>query len=403
VAFQTSPAGTRRLELILILGALTTFGAMSIDMYLPALPSIARDFHTTIGAAENTMATFFLGFAVGQLFFGPLADRFGRKPPLLFGLIFYLAMCAACALSTSVEMLMVARFFQAVGACAGGVVARACVRDIFGPEETPRVFAYMLLVLSVAPLFAPFLGGYLLIWASWRAIFWFQFGIGALATIATALRLPETHGGAHRRLHPFIIAADYMRILHDPGFTAYALAGAVSNASLYAYLTGSSHIFIDMYHVAPQNFGWFFAFNAIGLIGMAQVAARLVHGRLPEGVMLKGQIAQVIAGAILIAISLTGWGGVYGLGASLFLFLSCNGSINPMSAGAAMRHYAVNAGMASAMLGTLMFAIGFVVSLLMGLIPAATPLVLACMMSACAVVALVIHLLMRPSGAAQPQ
>ena len=117
--------GARRVELIVILGALTTFGAMSIDMYLPALPAIAHDFHTTIGAAENTMATFFLGFAVGQLFFGPTADRFGRKPPLMFGLIFYLLMCAVCALSTSVEMLMVARFFQAVGACAGGVVARA--------------------------------------------------------------------------------------------------------------------------------------------------------------------------------------------------------------------------------------------------------------------------------------
>jgi DHA1 family bicyclomycin/chloramphenicol resistance-like MFS transporter len=403
VAFQTSPTGTRRLELILILGALTTFGAMSIDMYLPALPSIAHDFHATIGAAENTMATFFLGFAVGQLFFGPMADRFGRKPPLMVGLIFYLAMSAACALSSSVEMLMVARFFQAVGACAGGVVARACVRDIFGPEETPRVFAYMLLVLSVAPLFAPFLGGYLLIWASWRAIFWFQFGIGALATLATALRLPETHGGAHRRLHPFIIGVDYLRILRDRGFTAYALAGAVSNASLYAYLTGSSHVFIDMYHVAPQNFGWFFAFNAVGLIGMAQVAARLVHGRLPEGVMLKGQIAQVIAGAVLIAISFTGWGGVYGLGAALFLFLSCNGAINPMSAGASMRHYAVNAGMASAMLGTLMFTVGFVVSLLMGAIPAATPLVMACTMAACAVVALGVHLLVRPPATEQPQ
>ncbi len=401
MAFQKSPTGTRRFELIVLLGALTTFGAMSIDMYLPALPSIARDFHVAIGASENTMATFFLGFAVGQLFFGPMADRFGRKSPLLFGLIFYLAMCAACALSTSVEMLMVARFFQAFGACAGGVVARACVRDIFGPEETPRVFAYMLLVLSVAPLLAPFLGGYLLIWASWRAIFWFQFGLGTLATIATALRLPETHGGSHRRLHPGIILADYLRILRDRGFTAYALGGAVSNASLYAYLTGSPHVFIDMFHIAPQNFGFFFAFNAIGLIGMAQVAARLVHGRLPESVMLKAQFVHIVAGAILVANSFTSWGGIYGFGASLFLFLSCNGAINPMSAGASMRHYAVNAGMASAMLGTLIFAVGFAISILMGVIPATTPLVLACIMAACAVAGLGIHLLLRPP--AQPQ
>jgi DHA1 family bicyclomycin/chloramphenicol resistance-like MFS transporter len=390
--------GRRRIEVIILLGALTTFGAMSIDMYLPALPAIARDFGTTIGQAENTMTTFFLGFSVGQAFFGPIADRFGRKAPLMFGLVFYLAMCGACAVSASVEMLMVARFFQAVGACAGGVIARACVRDIFGPSETPRVFAYMTLVLSVAPLFAPFLGGYLLIWASWRAIFWFQFGIGAFATIATALRLHETHGGAHRRLHPFHIMVDYVRIARDPGFIAYALSGAVSNASLYAYLTGSPHIFIDMFHIPPQDFGWFFAFNAVGLIGVAQIAARLAHRHLPERIMLTAQIVHVFAAAFLLLMAWTGWGGVYGLGGALFLFLSCNGAINPMSAGASMRDYAVNAGMASALLGTLLFTCGFVASLLMGAIPTTTPLVLASVMAVCAAAGLAIHLALRPRG-----
>jgi DHA1 family bicyclomycin/chloramphenicol resistance-like MFS transporter len=389
----------RRTELIVILGALTTFGAMSIDMYLPALPAIARDFHIGIGDAENTMSTFFLGFAAGQAFFGPMADRFGRRPPLFFGLAFYLLMCVGCALAANVDMLLVARFFQAVGACAGGVIARACVRDIFGPEETPRIYAYMSLVLSVAPLFAPFLGGYLLIWASWRAIFWFQFAIGTVAAIATAMRLPETHGGMARRLHPFVIVSDYARILRDRNFIAYALAGAASNASLYAYLTGSSHVFIDMFHVAPQNFGWFFAINAIGLIGMSQIAARLAHKHLPERIMLTAQIVHVIAGLVLAAISWSRLGGVYGLGAALFLFLSCNGAINPMSAGTAMRHYAVNAGMASALLGTLMFVAGFAVSLLMGAIPASTPFALGCTMALCAAAGLAIHLTLRP----QPQ
>jgi DHA1 family bicyclomycin/chloramphenicol resistance-like MFS transporter len=238
----------------------------------------------------------------------------------------------------------------------------------------------------------------LLIWASCRAIFWFQFGIGAVAALATALRLHETHGGAYRRLHPFFVAADYLRIMRDRSFIAYALAGAASNASLYAYLTGSPHVFIDMFHVAPQNFGWFFALNAVGLIGMAQIAARLAHKHLPERIMLTGQIAHVGAGILLFAISLTGLGGVYGLGAALFLFLSCNGAINPMSAGTAMRHYAVNAGMASALLGTLMFVAGFAVSFLMGAIAAATPAVLGAVMAACAITGLGIHLLLRPRG-----
>ena len=396
-AGQLTPA--RRVELIVVLGALTAFGALSIDMYLPALPSIARDFHVPIGSAEATLASFFLGFAAGQAFFGPMADRFGRKPPLYAGLLLYLAMCAACALSTSVEMLMVARFFQAVGACAGGVVARACVRDLFGPNETPRIFAYMMLVLGVAPLVAPFLGGYFLIWASWRAIFWFQFLFGGAVALAVAIRLPETHGGAHRGLHPFVIIADYVRIMRDRRFIAYALSASVSNASLYAYLTGSAHVFIDIFHIAPQNFGFFFAINAIGLIGTAQIAARLVHGRLPEAIMLNGQLAHTAAGMLLVAVSLSGVGGVYGMGAALFVFLSFNGAINPMGTGAAMRHYAVNAGMASALLGSLNFVVGFGISLAMGAFNATTPVPLAVLMAVCALGGLVLHLALRPQDA----
>ena len=397
-ASQLAP--TRRLELIIVLGALTAFGALSIDMYLPALPAIARDFGVPIGSAEHTLASFFLGFAAGQAFFGPMADRFGRKPPLYAGLLVYLVMCAACALSTSVEMLMVARFFQAVGACAGGVVARACVRDIFGPEETPRVFAYMMLVLAVAPLIAPFLGGYFLLWASWRAIFWFQFAFGGLAAIAVALRLPETHGGAHRPLHPFVIVADYARIVRDRRFIAYALSAAVSNASLYAYLTGSAHVFIDIFHIAPEHFGWFFGANAIGLIGTAQIAARLVHGRLPETIMLRAQVVHLLTAAVLVLVSLTMLGGVYGVGIALFIFLSCNGAISPMGTGAAMRHYGINAGMASALLGSLQFALGFAVSLIMGAFNAATPLPLAAVMAGCAIAGLLLHLILRPQDAA---
>jgi DHA1 family bicyclomycin/chloramphenicol resistance-like MFS transporter len=395
-SLKASPTGVRRLELILLLGALTAFGALSIDMYLPALPTIAREFGVPIGAAEHTLTSFFLGFAGGQAVFGPLADRFGRKPPLYAGLAVYSAMCLFCALSTSVDMLIVARAFQAIGACAGGVIARACVRDIFGPEETPRIFAYMMLVLSVAPLIAPFLGGYFLVWASWRAIFWFQFAVGSVVAVAIAIRLPETHGGAHRPLHPAIIIADYVRIARNRDFIAYALSGAVSNASLYAYLTGAAHVFIDIYHVAPQHFGFFFAANAIGLIGTAQVAARLVRGRLPEHVLLRAQGLHVVAGGVLIAVALTGIGGVYGIGAALFLFMSMNGAIGPMSTGAAMRPYAVNAGMASALLGSLQFAAGFATSLVMGAFNAPTPLPLAALMAASAVAGLLLHLLLRP-------
>jgi DHA1 family bicyclomycin/chloramphenicol resistance-like MFS transporter len=394
--FRQTLTPRRRVEIIIMLGALTAFGALSIDMYLPALPSIARDFDVPIGRAEYTLSAFFLGFALGQGFFGPLADRFGRKPPLYAGLILYVLMCAVCALSVNPEMLTAARFFQAVGACAGGVVARACVRDIFGPDEAPRIFAYMMLVLAVAPLLAPFLGGYLLVWASWHAIFWFQCAIGLAVAIAISIRLPETHGGAHRPLHPAIILVDYARIARDRSFIAYALAGSVSNAALYAYLTGSPHVFIDLYHIKPENFGWFFGANAFGLIGTAQIAARLSRGRSPESVMLAAQIAQVACGVLLAIVVVTGVGGVYGLGASLFLFMSTNGAIGPMSAGAAMRHYAVNAGMASALLGSLNFVCGFVASIVMGSFTPATALPLAAIMLVSAALGLAVHLGLRP-------
>jgi DHA1 family bicyclomycin/chloramphenicol resistance-like MFS transporter len=389
-------AGGRRVELIIMLGALTAFAALSIDMYLPALPAIARDFHVPIGAAERTLSAFFLGFAFGQAFFGPLADRFGRKPPLYAGLAIYVLMCVACASTHSADMLMVARFFQAIGACAGGVVARACVRDLFGPEEAPRIFAYMMLVLGVAPLIAPFLGGYLLIWANWRAIFWTQAATGAIAAIAIMLRLPETHGGAHRTLHPFKILRDYSYIAGDRRFIAYALAGAISNASMFAYITGSPHVFIDLFHVQAQNFGWFFGSIAAGLITMAQISARLLKRAVAEHVMLIAQVAQSAAGALLVLIAYLGLGGMIGLGLALFAFVALNGAIMPMATGVAMRHYAVNAGMASALLGTLQFGAATISSLVMGAVPAHTPVPMAAIMAGCALAGLALHVLVRP-------
>ena len=392
-------SGRRRVELIVILGALTTFGALSIDMYLPALPSIARDFHAPIGSAERTLSAFFLGFAFGQAFFGPLADRFGRKPPLYAGLALYVLMCVACASAHSADMLMAARFFQAIGACAGGVVARACVRDLFGPEEAPRIFAYMMLVLAVAPLIAPFLGGYLLIWASWRAIFWIQAAIGAIAAIAIMLRLPETHGGAHRTLHPFKILRDYFYIAQDRRFIAYALAGAIGNAAMFAYITGSPHVFIDLFHVQAQNFGWFFGSNAAGLIATAQVSARLLRRASAERVMLSAQIAQVLTGAALVLIAASGFGGIVGLALALFVFVALNGAIMPMATGVSMRHFGLNAGMASALLGTLQFGAATISSLAMGAFSPHTPVPMAAIMAGCAVAGLALHVLLRPRAA----
>ena len=393
-AFAAAPRW-RHWELIAILGMLTAFGSVSIDMYLPAMPAIARDLHVPTHEIADTMASFFLGFALGQALFGPIADRFGRKPPLYAGIFLYIAACAACATTHSAGVLIGARLVQALAACAGGVVSRASVRDLFTAAEMPRVFAAIMLVFGVAPLVAPFVGGYLLVWFGWRAIFWTQAAFGALALVAVFFRLEESHGGAHRPLHPVAIVRDYALLLKDRRFIGYVLPASLSNGAMFAYLTGSSHVYIDVFHVPPQHFGWFFGANAMGLIGAAQLPARLM-GRVDGAkIFLGAQSAQMLVGLALLATALLG-GGLWIVTALLFLFVSLNGVIMPTATALAMRHFALNAGMASALLGTLPFAAGVVVAGILGALPAANVVPMASVMAGCGAAALLSRLLLSP-------
>jgi len=385
----------RHWELILILAMLTAFGSVSIDMYLPAMSAIARDLRVEPHVIANTMASFFLGFALGQAIFGPIADRFGRKPPLYAGIVIYIAACAACALTTSAAVLTVARLVQALAACAGGVTSRAAVRDLFSPAEMPRIFAAIMLVFGVAPMVAPFIGGYLLVWFGWRAIFWAQAAFGALALVAVFFRLEESHGGAHRPLHPFIIFRDYAVLLRDRRFIGYALPAALSNGGMFAYLTGSSHVFIDIFHVPPQHFGWFFGINALGLILAAQLPARLIGRFDGARLFLGAQSAQMVVGLVLVATAFLG-GGLWVTAPLLFLFVSLNGAIMPTASALAMRHFARNAGMASALLGTLPFGMGVVAAAILGKLPATTPLPMTGVMAGCTVVAVLASTFLAP-------
>ncbi|HYW03775.1 MAG TPA: multidrug effflux MFS transporter [Gammaproteobacteria bacterium] len=388
--------GARRIETIAILGALMAFAPLSNDMYLPALPAIARDFQSSIGAIEHTVAAGLLGLCLGQSVFGPLTDRFGRRAPLYGGLVLFAAASAACALCQGAGWLTGLRFVQAVGACACVVIARACVRDLFPPDEGARIFSYTMLVLGMAPLLAPLIGGYLLVSFGWQSIFVLQCAIGGLVLGAVYIRLPAAHGGSARAMHPLQILRDYRAILADRRFLAFSLAGGISNAGMFAYITGSPHVFIDLFHVPAQDFGWFFGANALGIVVFSQLNARLLRRRRTRRVLLTAQLFQSAFGVLLLAVSAGGFGGVWGIELGLFGYVALTGAVMPSAIGLALRSFGSSAGMAAALFGTLQFAAATIASVIVGVLPSGSALPMSAVVAGSGTLALLLHVVLSP-------
>ncbi|GAB4183480.1 MAG: multidrug effflux MFS transporter [Thalassobaculales bacterium] len=344
------------LRLTLVLGALTAFAPMSVDMYLPSLPDLTRVFATDAASVQLTLSAFLAGLALGQLGWGPLSDRFGRRRPLAAGLAVYIAASAACALATSIEMLIVGRLVQGLGGCAGPVIARAIVRDLHGPVEAARMFSLLMLVMGVAPILAPLAGGVVLELADWSVIFWILALFGAACLAASRLVLAETApprppGGSS-------VASGYWRLLRDPAVMGHMLSGTVSQAGMFTYIASSPSLFIETYGVAPGNFGWLFGMNAAGLIAASQLNRRLVSRIAPAVVLRAAVLANALLAAGLTLCAATGWGGFPGLLALLFLVLSMVGFTQPNAVSGALARHPHLAGTASALYGFLQFAFG---------------------------------------------
>jgi DHA1 family bicyclomycin/chloramphenicol resistance-like MFS transporter len=388
--------GARRFELIVLFGLLTVFTPIAVDLYMPAFPAMAREFGTPVATIEHSLAAYFLGMAIGQAAIGPLSDRYGRRRPLAAGMLLYVLGSVACALAPGPLTLDAARLFQALGGCASTVLARACVRDIFPPGEAARIFAQMLLILSVSPLFAPLVGGWLLLVADWRAGFWIQ-AASCLATLALVMwRLPESHPGSQRTLNPVQVTRDYWQILRNRHFYGYILPVTLSSAGLYVWLTGFSHVAIDMFGVSPQDFGYFFLANGIGFVITSQGVARLLKHR-PARLFFSGAIViQSVAGVLGLAMASSGWGGLWGFVPFTFLYCCLIGVVNSTGGGLAMTEFGHSAGMASALMGQIMYAGGFLASLAMGAQPAATPVPMTLLMCVCGLGALVTALKFKP-------
>ncbi len=355
-AFAKAPLG-----LVLLLGSLTAFPAMSIDMYLPSLPALARDLHATAGQAQLTVAAFFTGLALGQLAYGPWSDRVGRRPPLLIGVAVYVAASIGCVMAPSVEALIGLRFLQALGACAGSVIARAAVRDRYEGHEMVHVFSLLMLVMGLAPVLAPFLGGALLLVGSWRLIFAVLAVLGSLIGAAVILRLRETRSpstAAQARSESPLAA--YLALLAQREVTGYVLAGALSGAALFTYIANAPDLLITTYGVPAQAFGWVFAVNAIGLIGGAQVNARLAR-TTPSAVILRRALAVATGFAVwLAAVAWTGWGGLVGLLIPTFGVIATMGFTQPNATACAMGVDDRRAGSTSALIGAAGFGVGAV-------------------------------------------
>lgn len=386
---------------IVVLGALTAFGPMSIDMYLPSLPTIERDLAADTAATQLTLSAFFIGLAAGQIFYGPLADRFGRKPPLYFGLALYAIASIGAALSASIGELVVCRLLQALGGCAGMVIARAMVRDLFDEQSSARVLSTLMLVMGVAPILAPLAGGWVLLALGWRAIFVVLACFGLACLVMAGVALPETLPRHADRPTLRSTLATYGGLLRHRQFLGYTLAGGFAGAGMLAYISGSPFVFIEVFGVSPQSFGWYFGANAFGLIAASQVNRHLLR-HFPSGRILAwANAVNAVFAVALVVVAWSGAGGLAGLLVPLFGFVATLGFIFANAAAGAMAPFGTRAGSAAALMGTVQFAIAAVAGAMVGRCHDGTAVPMAVVICGCGLAAFVSRqvLLGRPAAA----
>ncbi|AHL76824.1 major facilitator transporter [Stutzerimonas stutzeri] len=375
------------LSILLILGALSAFGPLAIDFYLPAFPAMAHAFATDVEHVQLSLAAYFVGLAFGQLIYGPLADRYGRRLPLLVGVTLFTLASVACAFAPSLDWLIAARFVQALGGCAGMVITRAVVRDSCDPVQGAKVFSQLMLVMGVAPILAPLAGGLLLNTFGWQSIFVSLTAFSALCGIAVALRLPETLPADAPKLPLSGTFGRYVALFRDREFIVFALAGGVAMAGMFGYIAGSPFVFIELYGVPAEHYGWLFGSNAAGFIIVSQVNARLLRSRGPGFWLRRFVWFYFACGATLLAVALSRPDVLWPLLIPLFAGLASLGSILPNATACAMAKQGQQAGLASALMGSLQFCIAAVASAAVGWLHNGTAVPMALVITVCALLA----------------
>jgi DHA1 family bicyclomycin/chloramphenicol resistance-like MFS transporter len=397
----------RRFRIVLVLGFLTALGPLTIDMYLPSLPTISTDLHASAAAVQLTLTGTLIGLAFGQLLVGPLSDAVGRRMPLLAGIAVHVLASVLCVIAPNLAMLGTLRVLQGLGAAAAAVVATAMVRDLFDGLAAARLFSRLMLVVGVAPILAPTIGGLVLSWTSWRGVFVVLTVVGAGIMTVAAIVLPETLPTTRRRNGGVLgTLSDYGRLFTDRVYVGLILVAGLAMAALFAYVSGSSYVFQDGYGMSEQQFALVFAGGAVGLIGATQLNVRLLRRWTPQRILSAALLAGVGFGVVLLILAATGLGGLPGILIPLWLTLAMVGLVMPNAPALALSRHGEAAGTAAALLGAVQFGVGALAAPLVGILgvgPVAMAVVVfGGMLAAALVCFLVVQPHRLPAGQPQP-
>jgi len=360
-------------------------------MYLPGFTAIAKDLHSSVAEVALSLSGFFVGISIGQLLYGPLMDRFGRKRPLYVALILYICASLGCAYATTLDMLVAVRFIQALGACAATVAANAMVRDLFPVEENAKIFSMLMLILGVSPIVAPTAGSYITSFLGWQAVFIILAAITTIILIAIYLGLPESsQPDANYSLRPAAIIRSYISVLKEPVFYTYTFTGAIAFAGLFAFLSGSPYLYMELFKLSERAYGLVFALLAGGLILASQINRFLLKRYRSEQIINTALISMTITGLVLMLIAYNNWITLPGMLLMQFIYLSCLGYILPNSSAMAMSPFTKGAGSASALMGALQMGIGAGVSIMLSFIQNGTTIPMITVMAICGFISLLV-------------
>lgn len=351
-----------------ILASLGALGPLAIDMYLPALPVIAADLHVDEGAIQLSLMAFFAGLMLGQLFYGPLSDRTGRKPMIYVGLALFVGASLGCAFASTADQLIAWRFAQGLGGSIGMVIGRAVVRDLYTGRTAVRLVALMMIVLGVAPIVAPLIGTVIISFLPWRALFVVLALFGVACGVLVCFALPETRAAELRTpVHPGTVLRHYRHLAFSRSYIAYVCAMAIAQAGFFAYLAGSSFVFISLYGLSPTVYSLIFALNALGLMAGAQLSPALMGRFRPQAIVRTALAAYTVAALALTGLELAGGAGLVVLSALLFVVITSISFVMPLCGVMALEAHGAISGTAAALMGALQFGAGTLASLAIGL------------------------------------